>query len=446
MSRTRLFFFSLPQAPLLALSLALIVFLPPHFATELAMPLAQVSALFFAVRLIDVLAGPFLGQAEDLTRTRLGRRRPWLAAAALPTAFLTWLAFAGLQTPVSWLIAAPIVLALYLSFSATMIAHMSWAGEVRPDYHGRTLVLGALQGAGAAGQLAMLMLAAYAVLGQANSGEPAVRAMGWAVAFAIPLTVILAVFAAPEPRSPAPFLKLGEALRALGANAPLRTVLAASLVLGAAQGVSGGLFVFFFQYRLGFASAAHFLLLLYFAGGLAGVPLWIWLGRRLGKHRALQLACVLSAVATACVLVLPTGVLAAAAPAMAAAGVNVGAGVLLIRAMMADIVDEDELATGGRRSGLLFGLLLTASKIGIALGPLSYAALALFGFDVGLGARNSSTAMMALDAMFIGAPVLIYLAVALMLRRFPLDETRQQALRAMIEKRRLARGEVTRNG
>lgn len=446
MSRTRLFFFSLPQAPLLALSLGLIVFLPPHFATDLAMPLAQVSALFFLVRLIDVLAGPLLGQAEDLTRTRLGRRRPWLVAAALPTALLTWLVFAGLQPPVPWLIAALIVLALYLSFSATMIAHMSWAGEVRPDYHGRTLVLGALQGAGAAGQLAVLVLAAYVVLGEASGGESAVRAMGLALALAIPLTVALAVFAAPESRSPAPFLKLGEALRALGANAPLRTVLAASLVLGAAQGISGGLFVFFFQYRLGFASEAHFLLLLYFAGGLAGVPLWIWLGRRLGKHRALQLACVLSATATACVLVLPQGLLAAAAPAMTVAGINVGAGVLLIRAMMADIVDEDELATGGRRSGLLFGLLLTATKIGIALGPLSYGALAAFGFDVGLGARNSATAMMALDAMFVGAPVFMYLAVAVMLRRFPLDEARQQALRALIEKRRSERSEMARQG
>jgi Na+/melibiose symporter-like transporter len=435
MGRARLLLFSLPQAPLLALSLALIVFLPPHFATELAMPLAQVSALFFIVRLIDVLAGPFLGQAEDLTRTRLGRRRLWLAGAALPTAFLTWLVFTGLQAPVSWLSAALVLFALYLSFSATMIAHMSWAGELRPDYHGRTLVLGLLQGAGAAGQLAVLLLAAYAVLSEAKGGDPAVGAMGWALALAIPLTVTLAIFAVPELGAPAPFLKLAEALGALGANAPLRTVLAASLVLGAAQGVSGGLFVFFFQYRLGFASEAHFLLLLYFAGGLAGVPLWVWLGRRLGKHRALQCACVLSAAATACVLVLPAGVLAAAAPAMAAAGVNVGAGVLLIRAMMADIVDEDEVATGARRAGLLFGLLLTATKIGIALGPLSYGALALFGFDVSLGARNSSAAMMALEAMFVGAPALIYLAVALMLRRFPLDETRQRALRAMIEKR-----------
>jgi Na+/melibiose symporter-like transporter len=281
----------------------------------------------------------------------------------------------------------------------------------------------------------LLALAAYAVLGEANGGEPAVRAMGWALAIAIPLSVAMAVCAAREVGAPAPF-SLAEELRALGANGPLRSVLAAALVLGAAQGMSGGLFLFYFEYRLGFASAAHFLLLLYFLGGLAGVPLWVWLSRRLGKHRALQLACILSALATACVLIVPTGMLAVAAPAMTAAGVNVGAGVLLIRAMMADIVDEDEVATGAQRAGLFFGLLLTATKIGIALGPLSYGALALSGFDVNLGARNAPPAMMALDALFVGAPMLIYLAVALMLRRYPLNEMRQQRLRAMIEKRR----------
>jgi Na+/melibiose symporter-like transporter len=90
--------------------------------------------------------------------------------------------------------------------------------------------------------------------------------------------------------------------------------------------------------------------------------------------------------------------------------------------------------------------LLTATKIGIALGPLSYGALALSGFDVNLGARNAPPAMMALEALFVGAPMLIYLAVAFMLRRYPLDETRQQRLRATIEKRRSGPRETMQRG
>jgi len=89
--RFELFFFSLPQAPLLALSLALIVFLPPHFATHLDMPLEQVSALFLAARLLDLGLGPALGHVQDATRLRFGRRRVWLAAVAPLLMLLAWL-------------------------------------------------------------------------------------------------------------------------------------------------------------------------------------------------------------------------------------------------------------------------------------------------------------------------------------------------------------------
>ena len=107
--------------------------------------------------------------------------------------------------------------------------------------------------------------------------------------------------------------------------------------------------------------------------------------------------------------------------------------------MMADVVDEDEMATGAQRSGLFFGLMLTAAKLGIAIGPVSYAALALFGFDASLGAANAPAAMRALDVLFIGAPILFYLSVAVMMRGFPIDEARQRALRTAIDERRSRR-------
>lgn len=438
--RLWLFFFSLPQAPLLALSLALIVFLPPHFATELAMPLAEVSALFLSVRLFDVAIGPFLGQAQDATQTPIGRRRFWLAGAALAAVLFIWLGFAGLGAPLRWPTGLIVLLALYASSGAAMIAHLSWAGELRQDYHGRTIVLGAVQAAGTAGQLLLLALAALVAWDAAGDEGASVRAIGAALSLSLPICVALAVLIVREaPNPPRVSLGLDETLALLGANAPLRIVLGASLILGIAQGVSGGLFLFFFAYRLDFEAQANLLLLLYFVGGLAGVPLWVWLGKRLGKHRALQLACLLSAVATSCAPLVPAGVLAVAAPAMVVAGTNVGAGVFLIRAMMADVVDEDEMATGAQRSGLLFGLLLTATKLGITVSPASYAALALFGFEASLGAANAPEAMRALDVIFVGGPVLFYLCVAIMLRNFPIDEARQRALRTAIDQRRAHR-------
>ena len=46
--------FAAPAAPLLALSLPTIIFLPPYFASHLGIPLAVVSAIFLGARVFDL--------------------------------------------------------------------------------------------------------------------------------------------------------------------------------------------------------------------------------------------------------------------------------------------------------------------------------------------------------------------------------------------------------
>jgi Na+/melibiose symporter-like transporter len=128
---------------------------------------------------------------------------------------------------------------------------------------------------------------------------------------------------------------------------------------------------------------------------------------------------------------------------MFVAGLSNGGGVLLTRTMMADVVDEDELNTGARRSGLFFGLLLTTSKAGAALGPITYAILGLAGFDPGAGAQNTPDALMTLSALFILIPMVLCVLAALTLRNYPIDEKRQAELHAAIEARHAANNENT---
>jgi Na+/melibiose symporter-like transporter len=128
---------------------------------------------------------------------------------------------------------------------------------------------------------------------------------------------------------------------------------------------------------------------------------------------------------------------------MAVAGLAQGGGVLLTRALMADVVDEDELACGARRSGLYFGLLLTTSKLGIASGPITYAILGAVGFIAQEGAQNSELALTTLSALFIGVPIVLCLLAAWSLQNYPLDEARQRELQAAIEARHAANSENT---
>jgi Na+/melibiose symporter-like transporter len=169
-----------------------------------------------------------------------------------------------------------------------------------------------------------------------------------------------------------------------------------------------------------------------------GTPIWICAGRRWGKHRALQANFLWAVVTTLMLPLVPPGNLPVGIAFMMLAGMAQGGGILLTRALMADVVDEDELQTGARRSGLYFGLLLTTSKIAIVAGPLSLALLQLVGFDPQAGAVNSAGMLFALGAMFVLGPVIPQAIGIWLLQDYPLDEQAQAALAAAIQARHAA--------
>ena len=434
--------FAAPAAPLLALSLPVIIFLPPHFAEHLGLPLWAVSAIFLGARVFDLLIDPWIGGLQDRTESRFGRRRFWLAVSTPLLMLFLWVVFLGLPQGVPPLVAGIAVFAMYVAYASAMIGHLGWAGELQPTYHGRTHVLGAVQTAGMIGQVLMLIIAGVVAL--RGTDADAVHAMGWTLLLLLPLCAWSAIGLVREPyRPPQPHLSLRETMNTLLANKLAMRVLLPDLLLGVAQGASGGLFLFYFQFVLGFESEAQTLLAIYFIAGLAGVPIWWWAARKYGKHISLQGALVFGSVTTAGLWFLPPGNFGLVAPLMAIAGLAQGGGVLLTRALMADVVDEDELRTGARRSGLYFGVLMTTSKLGVAAGPLTYAILGAVGFAPSLGAENSGLALNTLGILFIGVPIVLYLASALSLQGYPLDEDAQAELHAAIAARQAANSENT---
>jgi glycoside/pentoside/hexuronide:cation symporter, GPH family len=436
--------FAGPAAPLLALSLPTIIFLPPYFASHLGIPLGVVSAIFLGARIFDLVIDPMVGNFQDRTESNFGRRRLWLALTCVPLMAMIWFVFLGLWPGANVWIAVVAVFLLYLVGAAAIIAHLGWAGELVPTYHGRTHVLGMVQTASMIGQVIMLLVAGAVAQGEGGSDASAVHAMGWSLLFMLPATILVTILFVREAKGPPqPHMTLREQFRVLLQNKSAQRVLLPDLLLGIAQGVSGGLFLFYFQFVLGFERESQTLLAIYFIAGLIGVPIWWAAARRIGKHRALQAAMIYTAATTALLLFLPPENFLVVGPFMAIAGLAQGGGVLLTRALMADVVDEDELACGARRSGLYFGLLLTTSKLGIASGPITYAILGVVGFVAAQGSQNSETALATLSGLFIGVPVLLCLLTAWSLQNYPLDEARQHELQVAIEARHAANSENT---
>jgi Na+/melibiose symporter-like transporter len=432
----RLAAFALPGAPLLALSVPPIVFLPPYYIEHLGLDAALVGTLFLVARVFDIVLNPTIGGLQDRTRIAIGRRKAWLIGATPFVMLAVWFAFIGLPLGAGALLAGLAILSLYSSFACAMIAHLGWAGELEPDYNARTKVLGAVQIASQLGQVFVMALPALVELSGLGDFADGVHVMGWTILIALPVCVGICVAVTPERTAPPTRQRLGfgAAMTALADNKSLRRILIPDFLMGAVQGIAGALFILYGANVAGLANPAAYLLV-YFAAGLIGAPLFTWLGRRYGKHKALGWACLWWAAALSLVPFMPHGQALPTAIAMGLAGVPAVAGTLLLRAMMADVADEDELKTGQQRSGLFFGLLLTTTKIGLAIGPASLIVLSWFGFSGAEGAQNSATALLALTVMFAGAPAILNLLTAWSLHNYPLDAARQKALREAIAAR-----------
>jgi len=158
--------------------------------------------------------------------------------------------------------------------------------------------------------------------------------------------------------------------------------------------VSGALYIFVAIAYFRLPSHASLALLFYFLAGFLCMPLWLRLAYRYGKDRTLKGALVYAAAVNLILIATatPESVLGLWGFTIAF-GLAFGAAPTLLRSMMADLTDEDELKSGQKRAGLYFALLTTTNKLGAALGVgLSFTILDwAFGFVP--GTQNDSAAL-----------------------------------------------------
>ena len=85
--------YGLPALPAAMLGLPLLVHLPGFYAQEMGIGLTSVGTILLLARLWDGVTDPLIGFLSDRTRTRLGRRRPWIIASLPLVLAGAWLLF-----------------------------------------------------------------------------------------------------------------------------------------------------------------------------------------------------------------------------------------------------------------------------------------------------------------------------------------------------------------
>lgn len=428
---------SMANLPVAALSVAVLVYLPPYFAGHLRVSMAVIGGVWMAIRLIDIPVDVTLALAMDRTRTPVGRYRPWLVAGApvvmlgLYQLYMAPVGFSGGYL-LAWL------LVLYLGWSMMSLAQSAWGATLAPDYHDRSRLFGVMTAMGVVGTLAVLLLPIVGRrFGWSDAGS--VRSMGWAMIVATPLGAAIAAIRTPErvarASAPRPF-PLRDYLAILRKPDLLRLLLAqVGLTLG--PGWMSALYLFFAADAKGFSiQSASILLALYVAAGFPGALVVAALARRIGKHRALIVTTTAFSLGVVAILFVPRGnVAAAVGPMMWAGATSAGFG-LMIQAMLADLGDEFRLEQGKERMSLLYALNGLAQKIAAAFSiGLTFPLLASLGYKAAEGSVNTPAAIHNLTVAFIAGPIVFVMLAGACVIGWRLDAVRHGEVRRELDAR-----------
>ena len=423
-----------PGIPLSALGLPLLVYLPPFYAEEMGLGLSVVGTVFMITRLWDVFTDPVLGILSDRVTTPLGRRRHWMILSVPILMICVYKVFMP-EAPVTGNYLLFWMLFLYVGWTLLSISHVSWGAELSSDYHERARVQGWLEFALFFGMLAVLILPTIIEQTEGADSTAKLAAMGWFTIVLLPITVAIAVSNVKEiPVAPSSELGWFKSTSLLLKNKLLIRVLLAGLIIGIIPGISSSIYIFFVTSVMELGQWSSLMLLVYFIASFCGIPIWIHLSYKLEKHRTFGVAKIYVCIILASLLLVEPGNLWLYTLVNILLGIESGSGAFLLRSMMADVIDYDNLESGTQRTGLYFSMFTMTAKIGSALGVgMVYPILDWIGFVP--GGENTAEVIEALRYIFICAPIPICLLVAFLIWNFPLGSTQQKELRRLLQER-----------
>ncbi|MFV0337652.1 MAG: MFS transporter [Chthoniobacterales bacterium] len=426
------------------------------FLTNVAgLPPALAGSILFIAKIWDAINDPLIGSFSDRTKTRMGRRLPWIAGATLPFAIffiLQWWVppFQGANSP-WYLFSYYIFIAIIFStiYTALTLPHQSLTAELSKDYDERTRIAGFRQFAELGGSVGGLILAliVFKILAE-KSQNAQFLGLGVSISLIVLITMPICVLgilkaakssdrSATFTASKTPYRDIVTALKIR----PFRQVCGIFLYSWLALQFTATILPYYVTNWLHLPYEDFNKLALTVQGtGLLLIPAWSWLAVRLGKHAVYYLGMSFWLVAQAALFLLPatgsTGIYGLAF----LAGFGVSVCYLIPFAMLPDVIELDELETGQRREGIFYGLLVFLQKTALALGTF------LVGIVLQFAGYISSTAEKAVPEQPESALLAIRIAIgplpafALILgiwltSRYPITKQRHAEIRKALAER-----------
>ena len=430
--RRALIFYALPGAVMAMPLIPAFVLLPAFYAESVGLGLARTGLILLLVRITDVISDPVVGWFSDYLRQWAGGRKTQIGFGAVIAGFALYHLF---TPPVA---AGDLYLffwygLLLLGWTIVQIPYLAWTVELTGDYHQRVGFNAARELSGLIG----ILLLSVVLLATADQDPPAqleIAAIFVLLSGAIAFPFLLSLPGGR--RQPRPFHLL-KSLSGLIANRLFFRLLAAWFISGLSIGIATACFPLFVKYNLQLPDTYNsYFLFVYFLAGITGIPLWIWLSRRFGKHHAWGGAMCIASIAFLVVPFIAPGQLLVFGLICVITGFALGADLALPPAIQSDVADWDNYLNGADRSSVLFALWSMATKLSLGLG-VALAFLVLGQADTAMtDSLGQSDVNPDLLVMIYGwIPAVLKLSAVALMWGFPLNAERQSAIHARLQRR-----------
>jgi len=420
--------YAAPAFALAVVGIPVYVYIPKFYSDVVGVNITVLGYILFSVRIFDAITDPAIGYISDRTRTRFGRRHPYIGAGSIMVALAMFFLFnppaASASFETVWFGIA--IYLLFLFWTAVVVPFESLGPEITFDYHERTALFGLRDGFLIAGTLAAASSpAAVQWLFNLTSDAAGERAkFFWIAVIYAPLlvgTCWWCVFAIKEKQiSVEPQTSgLWRNLCQVGHNRPFVILLVAYTASAIGNNLPATLILFYVEYVLQSELADAFLML-YFVTGIIFLPAWILISRRTGKKAAWIASMAINTGAFVGVFFLGPGDATIYGILVFLSGIGFGATLAIPSAIQADVIDYDELLTGKRREGQYIGLWSISKKFAAAVGiGLGLSILGVAGYTP--NAEQPAEVKMTLRVLYALVPSLCNIVAIIIAFAYPIS-------------------------
>lgn len=406
---------------------------------------AVAAAAIFIGRTSDYINDPIIGYISDRTRSRWGRRRPFLLFGAIPFALVYILLWWRPPFDSQIALAAYYAVAYMLFDIAATFVYMPYFAltpELTSDYDERTSLTTTRMFFSILGGLIAFTLPLVIVKGFSPENAGSILLMGavFGIGSAIPL---LMVFLGTKERMEFSELEQPSILRSMKAalkNRPFVFGLVIYLFTMVSMDILQTILLYYIKWVVGREAQSDLIMGTIFVTALCALPLWEFVSKKMNKRYAYITGISFWAVVQLLLITLgPSSPLPLLMFLCVLAGIGVSAAHVLPWSILPDAIEWGEWKTGERHEGMFYSLITLIAKIASSVAiPLSLLVLDASGY-VSSSASQPATAIRGIRLVTGPIPAVMLCLGILFAILYPLGRENYSEIARELEARRAAR-------